>query len=155
MYMYVCVDEFCHLIMTCRIFRTKPFVTNAASLITNKWKNAAVLFIYIYIYIYYIYMHIYITEYHLQSSSHIGSSTWWRNELETLSALLTICKGNPLIVVVSHHKSPCSALWCFLCVSFISVYMYWRFYTTPINSLWCLWRYMAAGGMDPGQHWFR
>ena len=43
---------------------------------------------------------------------HGKEHTWWHHQMETFSALLALCEGNPL--VDSPHKGSDAELWCFL-----------------------------------------
>ena len=67
----------------------------------------------------------------------IGS--WWRHQMETFSALLALCEGNPIQRWIPLTKASDAKLWCFFDLrlsKWLSKQSICCWFETPSSSLW-------------------
>ena len=70
-------------------------------------------------------------------STHWSRNTWWRHEMETFPALLTLCEGNPPVTGGFPHEDQCrGALISSLTCKRLSKLSRCQWFEAPKRSLW-------------------
>ena len=72
-------------------------------------------------------------------NSPVLQRSWWRHEMETFSAFLALCEGNPPVIGGFPTNSSDAELWCFLWSAFeqtLCKQSRRRWFETPSRYLW-------------------